>query len=91
MRQNHNKIICIKLVHLPYFTYRIQLQLCLLVYLPQKFSAAANVLTVSFIANNSKHVARSRVKVQFYRPDCHKRSNREDVFCGVCFLIKRQK
>ena len=60
---------------------------CLSVRLPLKFPAAGNVLTVSFIGNNSKHVTRSRVKNQFYRTDCHKRSISEDVFCGVCFLI----
>ena len=35
---------------------------CLSVCLPLKFSAAGNVLTVSFIAKNSKHVALSKVK-----------------------------
>jgi len=29
---------------------------CLSLYLPVKFSAAANVLTLSFMANNSEHV-----------------------------------
>jgi len=35
---------------------------CLSVCIPLKFPAADNVLTVSFIGNNSKHVARSRVR-----------------------------
>jgi len=40
----------------------VRLPVCLSVCLPLKFPAAANVLAVSFIANNSKHIARSRVK-----------------------------
>jgi hypothetical protein len=41
------------------------------VSLPLKFSAAANVLALPFIANDSKHVAHSGAKVKVFPTDCH--------------------
>jgi len=41
------------------------------VYLTLKYSAAANVPTLLFIANNSTHDAHSRTNVQVFPTDCH--------------------
>ena len=66
-RVPHVIVLALTYFHIPIylsnqFTYRIQLQVCLFVYLPLKFSTASNVLILPFITNNSKHVAPSCVE-----------------------------
>ena len=52
-----------------------------------KFSAAGNVLPVSFIWKSCDKIACLRAKIQLYLNDCRKMSNGEDVFMTLLFDI----
>ena len=76
--------LSIHTVHLQKYELQV-VPVCLSVCLSLKFSVASKLLTVSFKGNNSKQFRES--KIQFHRTDCHKRSVREDVICGVCLFV----
>jgi len=58
----------------------------LVVSLSLKFCAGGNVITVSFIGNNSEHVVALKVKSAIIFSSCHKLSNMEDAFYDTSFL-----
>jgi hypothetical protein len=40
--------------------------------------------TLCSVACNKLELRFQEAQIQFYRTDCHKGSDSEDVFCGVC-------